>query len=241
MAACSKHPSSLVGVWKNGEQGLISTQMVLSLKEDGTGALNASMGIFGGGKDAFRWEYQKPNLLITTADGGTDVMVVVSQSKTDLVLQSVKDGSLLSFRRISDEVVSIELPAATKSTRPPAQAAPPPVRNPAEQKIMANLRLIAAAGRSILSGIRRQPGRPTTTWSDRGSISNRSSPRSGRIINRSSPSTGRASRSVRRTEKPTVIAMARRIPCGYGGFAPMDQCRHPGGGPDWSVQQLPVS
>jgi len=102
LAACSKHPSSLVGVWKTGEQGFFSTQIVLTLKSDGTGMLNASAGVFGGASGSAKWEFSKEKLTLSEPDGAVTVFAVVSKSKTDLVLQNPNDGTLLSFKRISD-------------------------------------------------------------------------------------------------------------------------------------------
>ncbi len=102
LSACSKHPSSLVGVWKSGEQGLFSTQIVLTLKADGTGMLNASVGFLGGQNGSAKWEFANDALSLVEADGSKSVYTVVSKSKTDLVLQNPKDGQLLSFKRIGE-------------------------------------------------------------------------------------------------------------------------------------------
>ena len=102
LAACSKHPSSLVGVWKSGEQGFFSAQIVLTLKGDGTGMLNASAGVFGGASGNATWEFSKDILKLSESDGSVSDFTVVSKSKTDLVLQSIKDGTILSFKRIGD-------------------------------------------------------------------------------------------------------------------------------------------
>lgn len=102
LVACSKQPSGLVGVWKSGEQGMFSTQMVLTLNKDGTGVFVAGYGIFGGDNAQVRWKYEKQKLILTDAKGAEDSLTVVSQSETDLVLQAQGSGTLLSFRRISD-------------------------------------------------------------------------------------------------------------------------------------------
>ena len=101
-AACGKHPSSLVGVWKTGEQGLFSVQIVLTLRSDGTGQLNADNALIGGVNDQSKWEFTNGQLTFTDSHGGKDVFRVVSKSRTDLVLQNVTNGQILSLKRISD-------------------------------------------------------------------------------------------------------------------------------------------
>jgi hypothetical protein len=105
LVSCSRHPSSLVGVWKTDEPGLISTQMVLTLNSDGTGRLNASaslMGVTGGGDEFAIWECSRDKLALTLQNGSTTRFAVLVKSKTDLVLQDPADGSLLNFKRIGD-------------------------------------------------------------------------------------------------------------------------------------------
>lgn len=102
LAACSKHPSALVGVWKSGEQGMFSAEIVLTLKGDGTGMLVTGMGMFGGANDRTTWEFGDDKLTLRKSSGSATTFTVVSKSKTDLVLQETAGGTLLSFKRIGD-------------------------------------------------------------------------------------------------------------------------------------------
>lgn len=98
--ACSKHPSSLVGVWKSGEAGFLSAEVVFTQKSDGTAKMSAG-SMLGGSHGEMKWGAAGDKLITTETNGAVPTFTVVSKSKTDLVLQPA-DGSLLSFRRIGD-------------------------------------------------------------------------------------------------------------------------------------------
>ena len=105
LVSCGKHPSSLVGVWQSTSQGILSVQLVLTLKGDGTALINRNVGItkgveiFGGTSDSGHWEFANKQLTIRETSGTTNVFTVIARSKTDLTLQQ-KDGTITSFRRI---------------------------------------------------------------------------------------------------------------------------------------------
>jgi hypothetical protein len=105
LVSCGKHPSSLVGVWQSGSQGILSVEIVLTLKRDGTAlvnrgvGINKGVGIFGGTSNSGQWEFADKQLTIRETNGATTVFTVIARSKTDLTLQQ-KDGAIMSFRKI---------------------------------------------------------------------------------------------------------------------------------------------
>ena len=79
---------------------------MLTFKGDGTGTMNASVSVFGsssGGSTAAKWECIKDKLTLAVSDGSARSFTVVSKSRTDLVLQDLANGSLVNFKKISDQ------------------------------------------------------------------------------------------------------------------------------------------
>lgn len=102
LSSCTKHPSTLAGVWKTGDQGLFTAQVVLTLNPDGTGKLNAGTTIAGFPSADAKWEFTDGKLRFTEASGAISTFSVVSKSQTTLVLKVPENGALLNFERISD-------------------------------------------------------------------------------------------------------------------------------------------
>ncbi len=100
LVACSKHPSSVAGVWQRGQSGLFSAQVTLKLGKDGSAAIRAGSA-WGGGSANGIWEVSGDSLKIDLPDGGSNSFKIISKSKTNLVLED-KSGAVETYTRIGD-------------------------------------------------------------------------------------------------------------------------------------------
>ena len=100
VTSCSfKNPSSFVGSWKAGEQGVFSSAVVLILKSDGTGEINAAMGIFASARGAIRWKKEKDKLILEEANGKITQLTILGKTETTMTLRG-PDGSITSYTKI---------------------------------------------------------------------------------------------------------------------------------------------
>jgi len=97
----SKHPSSYVGSWKAGEQGFFSSAVVLILKSDGTGEINAAVGIFASTKGTVRWKKDGDKLILEEAGGKSTELTILGKTDTTMTLRG-SDGSITSYTKIGD-------------------------------------------------------------------------------------------------------------------------------------------
>ncbi len=100
-SACYLQPSSFVGSWKAGEQGIFSTAVVLILKSDGTAEINAAIGIFGSTRGAVRWKKQGDKLILEEPNRKTTELTILGKTDTTMTLRG-PDGSITSYTRIGD-------------------------------------------------------------------------------------------------------------------------------------------
>ena len=97
LVGCSDKPSNLVGTWSYGESGLFSSQIVLELEKNGSATMTGGT-LWGSESEKITWR-SKDDILYLTMDGSEDELRIVSDLKTELVLEFPGTG-LITFKRI---------------------------------------------------------------------------------------------------------------------------------------------
>lgn len=87
LAACSKHPSSMVGEWETETDGMFSVSQKMRLDEDGSCRIKVGSGLLSAA-DSGTWEFSNDTLTISDKSGDSTEIEVVSNSDGKLILNT---------------------------------------------------------------------------------------------------------------------------------------------------------
>ncbi len=75
--------------------------MVIILKSNGTGEINAAYGIFASTKGTVRWKKEGDKLIFEEANNKITEMTILGKTDTTMTLRE-PDGSITSYTKIGD-------------------------------------------------------------------------------------------------------------------------------------------